>query len=131
MGISTDLGSTLPTREDDMTFEGTSVTRQREDEMTTTGVLDTEADEIVAVALPPTESDGAGEYHEVALTGSAALDVLDQVWAYIVNPLPDGKLMPGPASFAVSYECRRVDFTWKRESAMIWGGGGAMFPVGS
>jgi hypothetical protein len=42
------------------------------------GEVDTVVDD-VAVALPPTESDGAGEYHEVALTGSAALDVLDQV----------------------------------------------------
>lgn len=80
IGFSTDLGSTLPTREDDTTMEGTSATQQRENELATTSVLDTETDDIIAVALPPTESDGAGEYHEVALTGSAALDVLDQVW---------------------------------------------------
>lgn len=80
IGFSTDLGSTLPTREDDLTLEGTSTTQQqREDEFTTSGVVvDTEADGI-AIALPPPESDGAGEYQEVALTGSAALDVLDQV----------------------------------------------------
>lgn len=35
----------------------------------------------IAVAMPPMESDGAGEYHEVALTGSAALDALDMVIA--------------------------------------------------
>lgn len=80
IGFSTDLGSTLPTREDDLTLEGTSATQQ--EEFTTSGIkiaVDTEAGGGIAVALPPTESDGAGEYHEVALTGSAALDVLDQV----------------------------------------------------
>lgn len=89
--FSTDLGSTIPTHEDELTQGGTSAanydgdtTQQREDEFnTSSGVhLHTgqgKEEDDIAIALPPTESDGAGEYHEVALTGSAALDVLDQV----------------------------------------------------
>ena len=36
-------------------------------------------EEEVAVALPPTDAEDAGEFHEIVLTGSAALDLLDQV----------------------------------------------------
>lgn len=89
IGLSTELGSTLRTREEELTLGGTSgnydgdTSQQREDGFTFSSLgIDTgqeEEDQDVAIALPPTESDGAGEYHEVALTGSAALDVLDQV----------------------------------------------------
>lgn len=76
--LGTDLGSTVPTREDDLTVGDTS-----RDEIASSAAVvqthDQSAEEDVAVALPPTESDGAGEYHEIALTGSAALDLLDQV----------------------------------------------------
>lgn len=89
IAFSTDLGSTIPTRDDELTFAGTSAnyeddtSQQRAGVLTSSGAggmgMGTEEEEDIAIAQPPTESDGAGEYHEVALTGSAALDVLDQV----------------------------------------------------
>lgn len=36
--------------------------------------------EQVMVAVPPKDSEGGSDYHEIALSGSAALDLLDQVY---------------------------------------------------
>ena len=84
--FSIDLGSSAPTRDGDLTMgdTATSVTLEAGTEEGTTvtpsavGAAAQEEDE-VAVALPPTESEESGEYHEIVLTGSAALDLLDQV----------------------------------------------------
>ena len=94
LGGSTDLGSLAPTREDDLTVDGTSTTQygqqERDGLLSTPAVMlahEYQGGEEVAVAMPPTESDGAGEYHEIALTGSAALDLLDQVRLIIISIL--------------------------------------------
>ena len=82
--FSTDLGSTLPTtRDGDNNTEGTANFDEDTQHDGGMGDDDVMGDEPlyndVAIAIPPTESEGGSEYHEIALTGSAALDVLDQV----------------------------------------------------
>lgn len=102
--VSTDLVSTSLTREDGLTVGGTSSAAQEGgDELSSTPVvsdsLGVSLQDEVVVALPPTESEGAGEYHEIALTGSAALDLLDQVstaistiiMCHLTNPLAGSK----------------------------------------
>lgn len=80
--FSTDQGSTPTTPRDGDITEGTA--NYDEDTLHEGGMggdmmEDESLYDDIAIAVAPTESDGVSEYHEIALTGSAALDVLDQV----------------------------------------------------
>ena len=83
VAFSIDLGSSAPTRDDELTLGDTAASANYEEgteEMAPAVVVAVQNEEDdVAIALPPTESEDAGEYHEIVLTGSAALDLLDQV----------------------------------------------------
>lgn len=89
-GYSTDLGSNAPTQEDDLTVVGTDSALNYGDEVASSAAAEEQGtEEDVSIAMPPTTADGAGEYHEIALTGSAALDLLEQVSKRILGVCSD------------------------------------------
>ncbi len=83
VSFSIDLGSSAPTREGDLTVGDTASANYEEGTEENPALVVSQSlqneEDGVAIALPPTESEEGGEYHEIVLTGSAALDLLDQV----------------------------------------------------
>ena len=91
-GFSSDVETSQTyrsTRDDELTLGGSNTINtvtsvegdtQPTDKMGSSPAVEDEGGEDnVVVALPPSDSDGVDAYQEIALSGSAALDLLDQV----------------------------------------------------